>query len=137
MVERILFALVVQRCLEPGSKLACASWVEERVALSSCPVFDDQAGFAAMGFHFDALGEITTGIFNRTANLLNLACDVIFVDTSLAFFCLDVADEEIELAEATNTERQGREDEPAVPAESGRRQYSKNSKDKLAFSSVA
>ena len=35
IVERILFALVAQRCLEPGSKLACVSWVAERVALSS------------------------------------------------------------------------------------------------------
>ena len=48
IVERVLFALVAQRCLEPGSKLACVSWAEERVALSSCPSFDDQAAYAAI-----------------------------------------------------------------------------------------
>ncbi|EQD38155.1 transposase IS4 family protein, partial [mine drainage metagenome] len=101
VVERVLFALVAQRCLEPASKLACVSWVQERVAISSCPPFDDQAAYAAMDFLLDALGEIARGIFDRTANLLNLSCDVILVDTSSTYWEVDVADEEIELATAT------------------------------------
>ncbi len=68
VVERVLFALVAQRCLEPASKLASVSWVQERVAISSCPPFDDQAAYAAMDFLLDALGEIAQGIFDRTAN---------------------------------------------------------------------
>ena len=35
-VERVLFALVAQRALEPGSKLAATSWVTERVAIDGC-----------------------------------------------------------------------------------------------------
>ncbi|MDA8311559.1 MAG: hypothetical protein M0Z46_13300 [Actinomycetota bacterium] len=100
IVERILFALVAQRCLEPASKLACVSWVRERVALSSCPPFEDQAAYAATDFLLDALGEIATGIFDRTANLLNLSCDVVFVDTSSTYWEVDAADEEIDLATA-------------------------------------
>jgi Transposase DDE domain len=134
IVERILFALVAQRCLEPGSKLACVSWVAERVALSSCPVFDDQAAYAAMDFLLDALGEIATGIFDRTANLLNLSCDVIFVDTSSTYWEVDVADEEIELSRASEAtkekEAEAAGDEvPAVPGEAALRQFSKHSKD--------
>jgi len=69
VVERVLFALVAQRCLEPASKLAAVSWVQERVALSSCPAFDDQAAYAAMDIPLDALAEVAKGISDRTANL--------------------------------------------------------------------
>ena len=34
-VERVLFALVAQRALEPGSKLAATRWVAERVAIAA------------------------------------------------------------------------------------------------------
>ena len=130
VVERIVFALVAQRCLEPASKLACVRWTRERVALSSCPDFDDQAAYAAMDFLLDALGEIATGIFDRTASLLNLSCDVIFVDTSSTYWEVDVADEEIELAGAIAAERAKASDgEPAVPDEAALRQFSKHSKD--------
>ena len=35
-VERVVFALVAQRALEPGSKLAATRWVAERVAIEGC-----------------------------------------------------------------------------------------------------
>ena len=134
VVERVLFALVAQRCLEPASKLACVSWARERVALTSCPSFDDQAAYAAMDFLLDALEEIAAGIFDRTANLLNLSCDVIFVDTSSTYWEVDVADEEIELASARQAEQDKQtaagDDGPVVPAEAAVRQFSKHSKDK-------
>jgi hypothetical protein len=133
VVERVLFALVAQHCLEPASKLACVSWVQERVAISSCPPFDDQAAYAAMDFLLDALEEIAAGIFDRTANLLNLSCDVIFVDTSSTYWEADVADEEIELASAKRDEQAKAEateaEEPAVPDEAAWRQFSRHSKD--------
>jgi hypothetical protein len=138
VVERVLFALVAQRCLEPASKLACVSWARERVALTSCPTFDDQAAYAAMDFLLDGLGEIAAGIFDRTAHLLNLSCDVIFVDASSTYWEVDVADEEIELAGARQTEDKQTErdqqdasgdDEPVVPVEAAVRQFSKHSKD--------
>ncbi|MQA16827.1 MAG: transposase, partial [Pseudonocardiaceae bacterium] len=42
-VERVVFALVAQRALEPGSKLAGTRWVAERVAIGDCPGFSDDA----------------------------------------------------------------------------------------------
>ncbi|MDA8044975.1 MAG: hypothetical protein M0Z30_07030, partial [Actinomycetota bacterium] len=130
VAERILFALVAQRCLEPASKLACVSWARERVALTSRPGFDDDGAYSAMDFLLDALGEIATGIFDRTANLLNLSCDVIFVDTSSTYWELDIADEEIDLATAKENESEKASDEgPAVPSEAALRQFSKHSKD--------
>ena len=68
-----------------------------------------------MDFVLDALGEIATGIFDRTANLLNLSCDVIFVDTSSTYWEVDVADEEIDLADARATEQEKAEEGPLSP----------------------
>ncbi len=130
VTERVLFALVAQRCLEPGSKLASVAWARERVALLDCPVFDDQAAYAAMDFLLDALPEIAEGIFNRTANLLNLACDVIFVDTSSTYFERDIADSLAELDRAGGeVETTAAEKTLTVPEEAATRRFSKHSKD--------
>jgi hypothetical protein len=44
VVERVIFSLIAQRALEPGSKLAATGWVADRVAIADVPVLtDDQA----------------------------------------------------------------------------------------------
>ena len=83
-----------------------------------------------LAFERDAtLGGITKGIFNRTANRLNLECDVIVVDTSSTHGELDVADEEIELAgaKANEQETETRSEGPAGPCKAAHRQFSKRS----------
>ena len=49
IVERVLFALVAGRCLEPASKLACVGWVKERVAISSLPALRRPGGLRGDG----------------------------------------------------------------------------------------
>jgi transposase len=122
-VERILFALVAQRALEPASKLAATRWVSGRVAIERCPAFDEDAAYRAMDFLTSALPEIAEAIFARTANLLNLACDVIFVDTTSTYFEIEVADEELEADEPSEAQ------EDAGPAEAAIRRFSRHSKD--------
>ena len=134
VVERICFALVAQRCLEPGSKLAATSWVAERVAIENCPPFDDQAAYAAMDFLLATLPEIAERIFSTTANLLNLSCDIIFVDTTSTYFELDVADDEAEVATAEQAREQAEEVTTAGatgkgPEQAGTRLFNKHSKD--------
>ena len=130
VTEQVLFALVANRCLEPGSKLAATHWAAERVALLGCPSFDDDAAYAAMDFLLDALPEIAKGIFDRTANLLNLSCDVIFVDTSSTYFERDVPDPLVELDTAAG-EQEARSEaaEDHGPEEAAVRRFSKHSKD--------
>jgi hypothetical protein len=130
VVEQVLFALVANRCLEPGSKLAATHWAKERVALVGCPSFDDDAAYAAMDFLLDALAEIAEGIFSTTANLLNLSCDVIFVDTSSTYFELDVPDPLVEL-DVVEGEKQARKEaaEAHGPEEAAVRRFNKHSKD--------
>jgi hypothetical protein len=135
LTERVCFALVAQRALEPGSKLAATRWARERVALPACPPFTDDAAYRAMDFLLAALPEIAEGVFSSTANLLNLACDVIFVDTSSTYFETDAADEEVEL-ETTLAEEEARAAAAAAgerqggPSEAATRRFSKHSKDK-------
>ena len=137
LVERICFAFVAQRCLEPGSKLAAVRWPHERVAIAGCPAFDDDGAYAAMDFLLGALPETAERIFTSTANLLNLSCDIIFVDTSSTYFERDVADAEIDLEEARAREGAtplGPDD--WGPTEAATRQFNKNSKDRADLPQV-
>ena len=79
-VERVVFALVAQRALEPGSKLAATRWVGERVAIDGCTGLSDDQAYRAMDFLLDALDEIAAQIFGSVAHLLNLDLDIVFVD---------------------------------------------------------
>jgi len=133
VVERICFALVAQRCLEPASKLAAIQWVGERVAIPDCPDFDDDAAYRAMDFLLAALPEIAERIFSSTANLLNLSCDIIFVDTTSTYFERDVADGEDDLDLAKTAEEKAADKngpDAGGPSESAARRFNKHSKDK-------
>lgn len=128
--ERVLFALVANRCLEPTSKLAAVRWAAERVALVGCPPFDEDAAYAAMDFFLDALDTVARTIFERTAHLLNLSCDVIFVDTSSTYFEVDTPDELAELDTALGEQDAKREAASETgPAERATRRFNKHSKD--------
>ena len=126
VVERVCFALVAQRCLEPASKLAAVRWAQERVAIDGCPSFDDDAAYAAMDFLLGALGEIAEEIFSATANLLNLSCDIIFVDTTSTYFERDVADGEADL---DLVEGAAERSDDSGPREDATRRFNKHSKD--------
>src|SRR5512142_81708 len=91
--ERVIFALVAQRALEPASKLAATRWVAERVAVEGCAGFSEDAAYAAMDFLLDALGGIASQIFSSVAHLLNLDLDIVFVDTTSTYWECGVADE--------------------------------------------
>jgi hypothetical protein len=131
LVERICFALMAQRCLEPASKLAAGRWAKERVALDRCPLFDDQAAYAAMDFLLESLPEIAERIFSATANLLNLSCDIFFVETTSTYFEVDVADGEadLDLAEGAAESVTDDGDEAPGPPEQATRRFNKHSKD--------
>jgi len=116
-VERVLFALVAQRALEPGSKLAATEWVAHRVAIEGCPGFSDDAAYRAMDFLLDALGEIAGEAFSSVATLLNLDLDLVFVDTTSTYWEVDVADELADLQENVD------DDGVSKPVEQGARAF--------------
>jgi hypothetical protein len=79
--ERVLFALVAQRCLEPGSMLAATGWVADRVFIEHLPGLSDDQAYRAMDFLLHALPEVAAEIFASVAHLLNLDVDLVFVDS--------------------------------------------------------
>jgi len=125
--ERVIFALVAQRALEPASKLAATRWVAERVFIENCPGFSDDAAYRAMDFLLGALEEIAAEVFYSVAHLLNLDVDIVFVDTTSTYWEMEVA---AELAE-TAAEDDG--DDDSLPVEAGARLFghSKDHRDDL------
>ena len=93
VAERVIFALVAQRALEPGSKLAATEWVTERVFIEHLPTFSDDQAYRAMDFLLEALEEIAAEVFASVATLLNLQVDLVFVDTTSTYWHLDVPEE--------------------------------------------
>ncbi len=126
--ERVIFALVAQRALEPGSKLAATQWVAQQVFIEHLAGFSDDAAYRAMDFLLDALDEIAAEVFASVAHLLNLDCDIVFVDTTSTHWQVDVPDE---LADALREDTA--DDETASPPESATRMFghSKDHRDDL------
>jgi len=116
-VERVVFALVAQRALEPGSKLAATKWVAERVAIEGLAALSDDAAYAAMDFLLDALDGIAAEVFGSVAHLLNLDLDIVFVDTTSTYFELDVPDELADLQDKVD------DDGVSRPVEQGKRAF--------------
>ena len=119
--ERVLLALVAQRALAPGSKLAATRWVAERVAIADCPGFSDDSAYAAMDFLLDALGEIAARIFDSVAHLLNLDVDIVFVDTTSTYWEVDGADEWADLQPDPQAD-----DGAGTAVEGGQRRFGKS-----------
>ncbi len=116
--ERVIFALVAQRALRPGSKLACTTWVAQRVFIEQLPAFSDDHAYRAMDFLLDALNEVAAEVFASVAHLLNLDVDLVFVDTTSTYWEVEVPDE---LADALRAEPA--DDEESSPLEAGTRAF--------------
>jgi hypothetical protein len=69
--ERVLFALVANRALEPLSKLAATQWVAERVAIPGLAEVDDDTCYRAMDFLLEVEPELAEAVYWATADLLN------------------------------------------------------------------
>ncbi len=117
LVERVIFALVAQRALEPGSKLAATRWTAERVVIEGCAGFSDDQAYRAMDFLLQALEEIAAEVFASVAHLLNLDLDIVFVDTTSTYWEVDGADELADLQETAN------DDGISRPSEAGTRAF--------------
>jgi transposase len=128
LAERVIFAMVAQRAVEPGSKLGCTTWVAERVFVEHLTEFSDDAAYRSMDFLLEALDEIAGEVFGSVATLLNLDVDLVFVDTTSTYWQTGVPDE---LADALREEPT--DDQASVPTEAGVRRFghSKDHRDDL------
>ena len=83
-VERVLFALVANRAIDPASKLAAAEWVTHDVAIPGLDAMDEDQAYRAMDLlvEADADAEVQEAVFFAVANLLNLEVDLLLFDTT-------------------------------------------------------
>ena len=94
-VERVLFALVANRALDPSSKLAAAEWASCDVAIPGLHVMDEDQCYRAMDLLVDADAEakVQEAVFFACADLLNLEVDLLFFDTTSTYFERDSAED--------------------------------------------
>jgi transposase len=87
-VERVLFALVANRAIDPMSKLATAEWASNDVALPGVSAMDEDQAYRAMDLLVaaDAQAEVQEAVFFAVADLLNLEVDLLFFDTTSTYF---------------------------------------------------
>ena len=93
-VERVLFALVANRALDPRSKLGVERWVGRKVHIEGLPQVQAHTLYRAMDFLLEDAEELQRAVFFSVANLFNLEVDLIFFDTTSTYFELDEADGE-------------------------------------------
>jgi Transposase DDE domain len=91
-VERGIFTMVCQRCLEPASKLEATRWLGRDVVLEGVEAVSDDELYRAMDFLLACSERVQESVFFSVANLLNLEVDVIFFDTTSTYFEVDVDD---------------------------------------------
>jgi hypothetical protein len=96
-VERVLFALVANRALDPRSKLAVERWVGRKVHIEGLSEVQAHTLYRAMDVLFEHAEGLQRAVFFSVANLFNLEVDLIFFDTTSTYFELDEADGEGEL----------------------------------------
>ena len=91
-MERVLFALVANRALDPGSKLAATRWVSEDAAVPGCDGFDEDTAYRAMDLLLEVADELGRRVFLSAATLLDLEVDLLFFDSTSTYFERDTAD---------------------------------------------
>jgi len=96
--EMALFAMAAQRLDDPGSKLACATrWLPDIAWLPEADNLAVDQLYRALDFLAVWSDEIERDVFLRSADLLRLDVDLIFYDTTTAYFEIDEPDEHGEL----------------------------------------
>jgi transposase len=87
-VERVLFALVANRAVDPMSKLSAAEWASNDVAIDGLEAMDEDQAYRAMDLlvEADAQAGVQEAVFFAVAGLLNLEVDLLFFDTTSTYF---------------------------------------------------
>jgi hypothetical protein len=96
--EMALFAMAAQRLDDPGSKLGCATcWLPDIAYLPEARDLTLHQFYRALDFLAAWSDQIERAVFLRAADLFHLDVDLIFYDTTTAYFEIDEPDEHCEL----------------------------------------
>jgi hypothetical protein len=96
--EMALFAMAAQRLDDPGSKLGCATrWLPDIAWLPEAHDLTLHQFYRALDFLAVWSDQIERAVFLRAADLFRLDVDLIFYDTTTAYFETDATDEQEQL----------------------------------------
>src|SRR6266581_482895 len=93
--ERVLFALVANRALDPSSKLAAAHWAGRKAHIDRLPATTDDACYRAMDWLHQVRGPLEKQVFSQVATVLDLEVDLLFFDTTSTYFEVEDQDEPV------------------------------------------
>jgi hypothetical protein len=93
--ERVLFALVANRALDPSSKLAAAHWAGRTAWIDRLPATTDDACYRAMDWLHQVRHALERQVFSQVAAALDLQVDLLFFDTTSTYFEVDGEDEPV------------------------------------------
>jgi hypothetical protein len=93
--ERVIFAMVANRALEPLSKLAGSKWLCERAWIDGLAELDEDACYRAMDWLLEIEQELAELVYFATADLLNLEVDLLFFDTTSTYFERDEPERDV------------------------------------------
>src|SRR3954452_8291853 len=100
--ERVLFALVAARAIEPASKLATAAWLSRRTFITDLTDGDgepvggsEDECYRAMDWLIQTAPQLEREVFWQVASLLDLEVDLLFFDTTSTYYETDAADEAV------------------------------------------
>jgi len=97
--EIALLAMASNRLDDPGSKRGCAErWLADTAWMPDAADLTVDHLYRALDFLAVWTDEIEQAVFLQTADLFRLDVDLIFYDTTTAYFEIDEADDEVEQA---------------------------------------
>ncbi|MGH3966137.1 MAG: IS1634 family transposase [Gemmatimonadota bacterium] len=94
-VERVLFALVANRALDPCSKLAATDWISSDVHIDELTGVDEQSCYRAMDWLLEVEPALAKETYFQVSDLFNLHLDLIFFDTTTTYAEIDEPDEPV------------------------------------------
>ena len=92
-IERALFAMVANRAVDPASKLSTEHWVSNEAYIPGLPSVSVHQLYRSMDFLLEHDAAIQEDVFFSVARLCNLEVDLIYFDTTTAYFEIDDPDE--------------------------------------------
>jgi len=92
-VERLLFAMVANRAVDPASKLSVEHWANNEAYIPNLSSVSVHHLYRSMDFLLEHDSAIQEKIFFSVATVLNLEVDLIYFDTTSTYFEIDASDE--------------------------------------------
>jgi len=92
-IERMLFAMVAQRIVAPGSKLSIERWLEKSVLIEGLVSVDVHRLYAAMDLLIESNEAIQHEIFKHMTKALDLDVNILLLDTTSTYFEIEEEDE--------------------------------------------